>query len=210
MTLTPRRHPSNRAVALALAIGCGLGLDVRSGRADESALDRIERVSATLLFEQRDERSELVYNTTEPGAPASPTACGVALSGIPVGIERGWIRREEGYRRARRMLETCLREEPLLIEAQLLNASFAEEAGELQVAEQACRRALYIDRNCPMAHFHLALVQQQNGDLPGAKRSLQTTLKLVEGKEPHDLVAYGEGVCYGRLREMISLLVSDS
>lgn len=112
--------------------------------------------------------------------------------------------------RARQMLETCLREEPLLIEAQLLKASFAEEAGELEVAEQACRRALYIDRNCPMAHFHLALVQQQTGDMPGAKRSLQTTLKLVSGKEPHELVAYGEGVCYGRLREMISLLVSDS
>ena len=112
--------------------------------------------------------------------------------------------------RARRMLETCLREEPLLIEAQLLKASFAEEAGELEVAEQACRRALYIDRNCPMAHFHLALVQQQTGDLSGAQRSLRTTLKLVEGKEPHELVAYGEGVCYGRLREMISLLVSDS
>ena len=111
--------------------------------------------------------------------------------------------------RARRMLETCLREEPLLIEAQLLKASFAEEAGELEVAEQACRRALYIDRNCPMAHFHLALVQQQTGDLPGAQRSLRTTLKLVSGKEPHELVAYGEGVCYGRLREMISLLVVD-
>ena len=109
--------------------------------------------------------------------------------------------------RARRMLETCLREEPLLIDAQLLKASFAEEAGELEVAEQACRRALYIDRNCPLAHFHLALVQQQTGDLPGAQRSLRTTLKLVEGKEPHELVAYGEGVCYGRLREMISLLL---
>ena len=61
-----------------------------------------------------------------------------------------------------------------------------------------------------MAHFHLALVQRQTGDLSGAKRSLQTTLKIVENKEPHELVDYGEGVCYGRLREMIARLVSDS
>ena len=109
--------------------------------------------------------------------------------------------------RARHMLEACLSEDPLLIEAQLLKASFAEEAGELNVAEQACRRALYVDRNCLLAHFHLALVQQQQRDLPGAERSLRTTLKLVEGKDPHELVPYGEGVCYGRLREMIALLM---
>ena len=112
--------------------------------------------------------------------------------------------------RARQSLELCLRDDPMLIEAQFLNACFAEEAGELELAEQAFRRALYVDRNCAMAHFHLALVQQQKGDLSGAKRSLQTTLKLVDGKEPHDLVEFGEGICYGRLREMISLLVSDS
>ena len=109
--------------------------------------------------------------------------------------------------RARKSLETSLREEPMSIESQLLNASFAEEAGELQVAEQACRKALYIDRNCPMAHFHLAMIQQQKGDSFGARRSLQITLELVQGKEPHKLVAYGDGVCYGRLREMISLLL---
>jgi len=108
---------------------------------------------------------------------------------------------------ARQALDTCLKEEPLSIEAQLLKASFAEEAGALDIAEQACRRALYIDRNCTMAHFHLALVQQQKGDLPGARRSLQTTLKLIEVRESHELVTFGEGVCYGRLREMISLLL---
>lgn len=112
--------------------------------------------------------------------------------------------------RARNSLEICLKEQPLSIESQLLKAGMSEEAGELKLAEQACRRALYIDRNCPMAHFHLALIQQQTGDYAGAKRSLHITLKLVEGKEPHKLVEYGEGVCYGRLQEMISLLISDT
>ncbi|MGE0606718.1 MAG: CheR family methyltransferase [Pirellulales bacterium] len=111
---------------------------------------------------------------------------------------------------ARRALETCLAEEPLSIEAQLLKASLSEEAGELSVAEQACRRALYIDRHCLLAHFHLALVQQQTGDSAGAARSLRTALALVQGKNPHEPVAFGEGVCYGRLREMISLLMVDS
>lgn len=104
--------------------------------------------------------------------------------------------------RARILLRHCLSDEPLMIEAQLLDASFSEECGDLDSAEQSYRRALYIDRNCPMAHFHLALVQQQRGNASGAAQSVKTTLKLIADKPPHDLVQYGEGVCYGRLREM--------
>jgi Tfp pilus assembly protein PilF len=111
---------------------------------------------------------------------------------------------------ARRALETCLREEPLSIEAQLLSAAFAEEAGEPAVAEQACRRALYIDRKCALAHFHLALIQQQLGDASGAARSLRTTTDLSADKNPHEPVPYGDGLCYGRLREMVSLLIDYS
>ncbi|MCY2989601.1 MAG: hypothetical protein NTY19_17255 [Planctomycetota bacterium] len=85
--------------------------------------------------------------------------------------------------RARRMLELCLREQPLLLEAHLLQASFAEEARDLAAAERAYRRALFIDRNCPMAHFHLGLVLDQKGDRAAARRSFQTTLRLVDKKE---------------------------
>lgn len=108
--------------------------------------------------------------------------------------------------RAREMLDVCLREEPLLIEAQLWKASFAEESGDLAEAENSYRRALYINRHCPIAHFHLALVLQQKGNHDGAQRSLQTTLELIEGKNSHALVEYGEGICYGRLHEMTTLM----
>ncbi len=109
---------------------------------------------------------------------------------------------------ARRLLDLCLQEEPLLIEAQLLKAGFAEESGDLPAAEQACRRALYINPNAPMAHFHLALVLERKGDRNGVARSLKTTWKLIEGQDPHSLVEFGDGVCHGRLREMLSLLMS--
>jgi len=110
--------------------------------------------------------------------------------------------------RATRMLEVCLREDPLLLEAHLLKASFAEEADDLHAAELAYRQALYIDRKCPMAHFHLALVQQQRGQPHDANRSLKTIMKLIDHKDPHALVDYGEGICYGRLKEMIAALSS--
>lgn len=110
--------------------------------------------------------------------------------------------------RARRMLDLCLKEEPLLLEAQLLMAGLTEEAGDLVAAEQACRRALYINPGAPMAHFQLALILEQKGDSQGVARSLKTTLKLIAGQDPHALVEFGDGVCHGRLKEMVSLVLS--
>lgn len=112
--------------------------------------------------------------------------------------------------RAREMVEICLREDPLLMEAQFWKAAFAEEDGDLAGAETAYRRALYLDRHCPMAHFHLALVLQQKADKAGAGRSLRTTLDLIRGKNPHALVEFGEGICYGRLEEMATLMASGA
>ncbi len=106
-------------------------------------------------------------------------------------------------RRAREMLAKCLEDEPLLIEAQLLKATFAEEDGDLDEAEQSYRRALYVDRKCAIAHFQLALVQRQKGDICEARRSLDVAIALTSGEDVHEAVPYGEGVCYGRLREMI-------
>ena len=105
--------------------------------------------------------------------------------------------------RAREMLATCLEEEPLLSEAQLLTAALAEEDGDLAVAEEAYRRALYVDRRCVIGHFHLALLQTQRGNVTEAQRSLKIAGTLARAEDVHDVVPHGEGVCYGRLLEMI-------
>jgi chemotaxis protein methyltransferase CheR len=110
--------------------------------------------------------------------------------------------------RVRDLLDQCLKEQPFLIAAHLLRASLYEEAGELQRAEHAYRRALFVDRNSVMAHFHLGLILQQTGDAVGSERSFRTVRKLIAAKNPHDLVECGEGVCFGRLREMLQV-VSD-
>jgi len=109
--------------------------------------------------------------------------------------------------RARDMLEKCLEEEPLRVETHLLKASLAEEAGDPAQAERAYRRALYLDRRCAIAHFHLALVQQERDDLDGSRRSLQTVLDLTRNCDPNELAEHSDGVCYGRLREMAEMIL---
>ncbi len=107
---------------------------------------------------------------------------------------------------ARQQLQLCLHRHPLLIEGHILQAALAEDVGELRAAEDAYRRALYIDRNCCIAHLHLAMVQQQLGDHVGSQRSLRTLLRLIDHKPAAEPVEFGDGVCYGRLREMALLI----
>jgi hypothetical protein len=75
----------------------------------EALWERLQRAAFAFVWEQADPRTGLVRNTTEPHAPASITAMGVSLSGIPIAIERGWISRAAGYQRALRTLKTMAR-----------------------------------------------------------------------------------------------------
>jgi tetratricopeptide (TPR) repeat protein len=110
---------------------------------------------------------------------------------------------------AREMLDACLEEAPLQLEAQLLKAAFAEEDGDLVEAERCYRRGIYIDPLTPMPHFHLAMVLHSLGNDAAANRSLMTAYKLVASSDPQAEVPYGEGICHGRLAEMLALLKSD-
>lgn len=190
---TPRnRRPDRQQTGTAAARSA---LDVTTNR-ETSTWDRIERCLSHRDFAEAERIIDRI--------PALSDRAAMRLRYLRQLLASAEIAR------ARQMLDVCLKEEPMQIEVQLLNASFAEEAGDLGAAEQAYRRALYVDRNCPIAHFHLALVLQQKSDTAGAERSLRTALRLTETMAPHALVEYGEGVCHGRLKEMIALLISKS
>lgn len=111
--------------------------------------------------------------------------------------------------RAREVLDECLHEEPLLIDAHLLKACLAEERGDLAEAESSCRRALYLDPGSPMLHFHLALIQQQRGDTSGSQKSFQLVQKLAKSQEPETIAEHGDGICYGRLSEMVQSILKS-
>lgn len=154
-----------------------------------------ERIEQRLLRRKFDEANEIL-GKVEPRKDRALLRVRYAKALLSVG----------DHGRARRMIDLCIEEESLQLEAHLLRASMSEDQGDLAGAEASYRRALYLDRTCPMAHFRLALVQHQRGNSVGASRSLETLLRLTEAKDPHARLDFGEGLCYGRLRELVSVL----
>lgn len=110
---------------------------------------------------------------------------------------------------ARRELDICLREDPFLIEAYLLRASLEEEAGEFHEAERTYRRVLYLNWSAPLVHFHLGRILHQQGKMSQSRHCYDTALEIMDDFDPDALVEYGDGVCYGRLRELVALMLEN-
>ena len=81
---------------------------ISSGAAEDAKdtefLNMVERQSFDYFWKETDPENGLTYNTTELKAPATNAASGFMLSALLIGIERGWITRQEGYDRALKTL----------------------------------------------------------------------------------------------------------
>lgn len=75
-------------------------------KAQQKFFDQMEAQAFGYFWNETDPRTGLTSNTTEAGSPASNAASGFMLSSLLIGIERGWITRDEGYQRALITLKT--------------------------------------------------------------------------------------------------------
>jgi hypothetical protein len=62
---------------------------------DDDLLDRFQRAAFGYFLEQYNPANGLVSDRSRAGAPASIAVIGFALSSYPVGVERGWMTRDE-------------------------------------------------------------------------------------------------------------------
>lgn len=143
-----------------------------------------------------DEAQEALAEIAEPKVRAK-----LALDMARARLIRGHVQQAE------RLLDQAVDAEPLLLEAQILRASMAEESGDLGTAEQALRRALYIDRDCLMAHLILG-VNLRRAQHPEADRIFRNALRIARGLNPNDAVPFGDGMCAGRYVQMVEQMAS--
>jgi hypothetical protein len=66
---------------------------------DDTLLDGLQRGAFDYFVRAHNPRNGLVADTTRDGAPCSIAAIGFALSSYPVGVERGWMERDDAVQR---------------------------------------------------------------------------------------------------------------
>ena len=72
---------------------------------DDALLDDVQRETFQYFRHVANERNGLVADCTRPGWPCSIAATGLGLASYPVGVERGWMRRDAALARTLAALE---------------------------------------------------------------------------------------------------------
>jgi chemotaxis protein methyltransferase CheR len=83
-----------------------------------------------------------------------------------------------------------------------------EQQGDLTGAASSLKHALYIDHDYLLAYFALGNLSRQCGDLKEAQRNFANALRLLERRDPREVLQEAEGMTAGRLAEMIRALVT--
>ena len=76
---------------------------------DQRLLDAVERQHVQYFLDEQDPTTHLTLDRSRPGAPVSVAAVGFGLTTLPVGVERGWISRQQAADQTLSVLETLSR-----------------------------------------------------------------------------------------------------
>src|SRR6185369_15914737 len=108
---------------------------------------------------------------------------------------------------ARQCCEEAIKADKLRAHNHYLLSIILEEQGELDEAAAALQRALYIDQDFVLAHFALGNMNRQAGKKKEAERNFGNALRILERREPCEVLYDAEGMTAGRLAEIIRVMV---
>ncbi|MBI2911394.1 MAG: tetratricopeptide repeat protein, partial [Chloroflexi bacterium] len=115
-------------------------------------------------------------------------------------LERARALADEGkLQEARRLCEAALARDRLDPEGHLLLAAICQERGEIQVALEALRRAIYLAPDFAPAHFLMGSLLIRKGEGRRGRRYVETAVDLLRSVPPDEPVPGGDGLSAGGL-----------
>jgi chemotaxis protein methyltransferase CheR len=137
---------------------------------------------------------------------ALPAAAPVAAPAPAMALQEVRDLADRGLWQAAAALGMQLTEsDPLSAPAHFTLGLILESAASPQEAEPALRRAIYLDRNFALAHYHLANCLQSTGKREQARRSLQNVVQLLTNRPAGERVEHGDGMTVADLNQMAKL-----
>lgn len=107
----------------------------------------------------------------------------------------------DAERRCDELLETY----PLDAEVHYLSGLIQEQQGARDAAESMLKRALYLDSDFALAHFHLGMLNAARSDIDAAERCLRNVADLIEEHEGEEPVYCGDGLTIAELAELVRI-----
>jgi chemotaxis protein methyltransferase CheR len=95
-------------------------------------------------------------------------------------------------------------------ETHFYHALIYEKLGILNEPERSLRRAIYLDRNFAMAHYHLGLALQRGGQTGAAARSFGNVLKVLAAMPDLAIITAAPGVTATGLKELAKMHLEGS
>ncbi|MBI4249250.1 MAG: hypothetical protein HY611_07085, partial [Elusimicrobia bacterium] len=85
------------------------------------------------------------------------------------------------------------------------HALVLDQMGRAQEAEGALNRAIYLERDFVLAHYHKGLLLQKGKDLSGAARSFRNALNLLDAMSPEKIFSEADGISAADLSELAQM-----
>ncbi len=139
-------------------------------------------------------------------APAAPPPPTVEPAPAPSAFDR--IRRHADAGEWPDALAACaqaLEHAPMDAAVHYVQGLIYEHIAAPAAAEESLSRAIYLDRNLVLAHFHAGRCQARRNDRRAAQRSFNNVLRILENQAPDGAVAMGDGLTARELRELAEL-----
>lgn len=101
--------------------------------------------------------------------------------------------------------QLALARDPLSAQSHYVHGLILQELGRPAEALEAVRRCVYLDPTLALGHYSLASLLVTAGQVPRADKALLAAIDLVGGRPRDEAVEDGDGVTYGRLRELAEI-----
>ncbi|MEI6820993.1 MAG: CheR family methyltransferase [Bacteroidota bacterium] len=85
-----------------------------------------------------------------------------------------------------------------------LLATILLELNETTTAEQALRKAIYIDHSLVMAQFEMANLLHKQGNKKASEKHYQNVLNLINSLKDEEVLPYTDGMTSSRMKEIIN------
>ncbi len=105
---------------------------------------------------------------------------------------------------AEALVNEALRRAPLNAPAHYLRGLILQETGRPELALAALRRCIYADPQFVLGHYALANLLAQTGQPERARKALDNVTQWLASHPRDELLAEGDGLTAGRLREMLA------